>query len=71
MRATIAVAKSVVGTDNALRRYTLSVKAWEAELRSIKGLEEEVGNVMRDRVRTSFPYTARFFFSPTIDSGSA
>ena len=48
-RAVIAVAGSFAGADDALRRYAVSVEAWEAELRSIKELEEEVGNVMRDR----------------------
>lgn len=48
-RAVIAVAGSFAGADDALRRYAVSVEAWEAELRSIKELEEEVGNIMRDR----------------------
>lgn len=48
-RAVIAVAGSFAGADDALRRYAISVEAWQAELRALKELEEEVGNVMRDR----------------------
>ncbi|KAI0300629.1 hypothetical protein B0F90DRAFT_1629505 [Multifurca ochricompacta] len=48
-RAVIAVAGSFAGADDALRRYAASVEAWQAELRALKDLEEDVGNVLRDR----------------------
>jgi hypothetical protein len=48
-RAVIAVAGSFAGADDALRRYAATVETWQAELRALKELEEEVGNVMRDR----------------------
>jgi hypothetical protein len=47
--AVIAVAGSVAGADDGLRRYAASVEAWQAELRALKDLEEEVGSVLRDR----------------------
>ena len=47
--AVIAVAGSFAGADDALRYYAASVEAWQAELRALKELEEEVGNVIRDR----------------------
>ena len=48
-RAIIAVAGSFAGADDALRRYAVSIEAWQAELRALKDLEDEVGNVIRDR----------------------
>ncbi|KAI9439220.1 hypothetical protein H4582DRAFT_2142690 [Lactarius indigo] len=48
-RALIAVAGSFAGADDALRRYAASVDTWHAELRTLKDLEEDVKNVMRDR----------------------
>jgi hypothetical protein len=48
-RAVIAVAGSFAGADDALRRYAVSIEAWQAELRTLKDLEEDVGNVNRDR----------------------
>jgi hypothetical protein len=47
--AVIAVAGSLAGADDALRHYAASVEAWQAELRALKELEEDVGNVLRDR----------------------
>lgn len=48
-RAVIAVAGSFARADDALRHYAVGVEAWQAELRSLKALEEEVGNIIRDR----------------------
>jgi hypothetical protein len=48
-RAVIAVAGSFAGADDALRRYAVTVETWQAELRALKELEEEIGNIMRDR----------------------
>ncbi len=71
-RAVIAVAGCFAGADDALRRYAVSVEAWQAELRALKVLEEEVGNVMRDReilfvhpFLISFSADDRFRFSVT------
>ena len=48
-RAVIAVAGSFAGADDALRRYAVSIEAWQAELRALKNLEEDVGSIIRDR----------------------
>jgi len=48
-RAVIAVAGSFAGADDALRRYAVSIEAWQAELRALKDLEEDVGSIIRDR----------------------
>jgi hypothetical protein len=68
----IAVAASFAGADDALRRYAASVEAWQAELRALKDLEEDVGNVLRDReilfVRPGF---SSLPFSLTTNSSSA
>ncbi len=48
-RALIAVAGSFAGADDALRHYAGSIDTWHAELRTLKDVEEEVKNVMRDR----------------------
>ena len=45
----IEVAGALAGADEALRRYALSLEQWQEQLRSLKDLEEEVGNIMRDR----------------------
>lgn len=47
--ALIAVAGSLAGADEALRRYTRSVEEWQIRLKELKDLEDEVGNIMRDR----------------------
>jgi hypothetical protein len=71
-RAIIAVAGSFASADDALRRYAVSIEAWQAELRALKNLEEEVGTVIRDReilfVHRSF---VPQFFSLTMDSAPA
>jgi hypothetical protein len=65
-RAVIAVAGSFAGADDALRRYAVSIEAWQAELRALKDLEEDVGSIIRDReilfVRL-FSQTFAFLFS--------
>ena len=58
-RAIIAVAGSFAGADDALRRYAISIEAWQAELRGLKDLEDEVGNVIRDR---EILFVHSFFF---------
>jgi hypothetical protein len=48
-QAILAVAGSFAGSDEALRRYGSAVEAWRDQLKDLKDLEEEVGNIMRDR----------------------
>jgi predicted secreted protein len=45
----LAVAGALAGTDDALRKYLEAVDEWRDQLRRLKGLESEVGNIMRDR----------------------
>ena len=45
----IQVAGALAGADEALRKYAVSLEQWQEQLRSLKDLEEEVGNIMRDR----------------------
>lgn len=66
-RAIIAVAGSFAGADDALRRYAVSVEAWQAELRSLKELEEDVGTVIRDReILFVFPFLHRILANNII-----
>jgi hypothetical protein len=48
-RAVIAVAGSLAGADDALRRYAVSIEGWQSQLRALKDLEEDVGSIVRDR----------------------
>jgi hypothetical protein len=75
-RAVIAVAGSFAGADDALRRYAVSIEAWEAELRALKELEEDVGSIIRDReilfvrlfshcIAFLFPFSLTTWFSVT------
>ncbi|THH12479.1 hypothetical protein EW146_g7660 [Bondarzewia mesenterica] len=48
-RAIIAVAGSLAGADDALRKYALSVDAWREQLARLKDLEDDIGTIMRDR----------------------
>ncbi|KAF9467483.1 hypothetical protein BDZ94DRAFT_1155604 [Collybia nuda] len=45
----LAVARSLAGADDALRRYATAVEDWRAQLKGLRDLEDEVANVMRDR----------------------
>ncbi|KAI0701292.1 hypothetical protein BC835DRAFT_1323192 [Cytidiella melzeri] len=45
----IQVAGALAGADEALRKYAGSLEQWQAQLKSLKAREDEVGNVMRDR----------------------
>lgn len=45
----LAVATSLAGADHALKQYADSVDKWREYIRDVKNLEDEVGNVMRDR----------------------
>ena len=47
--AMLAVAVALAGADEALRKYIASVDAWREDLKQIRRLEDEVGNVLRDR----------------------
>lgn len=66
-RALIAVAGSFAGADDALRRYSVSIETWHAELRALKDLEEEVKNVMRDReILFVHPFLHQNFLPDTV-----
>jgi hypothetical protein len=45
----LAVAGSIAGADEALNKYAAYVDEWREQLKHLKDLEEEVGNIMRDR----------------------
>ncbi|KAF9039332.1 hypothetical protein BJ165DRAFT_1352237 [Panaeolus papilionaceus] len=45
----LSVAGSLAAADEALRRYGQGVDEWKESMRALKELEEEVGNIMRDR----------------------
>lgn len=45
----IEVAGAFAGADEGLRKYAASLEVWQEQLKSLKELEDEVGNVMRDR----------------------
>ncbi|EMD31162.1 hypothetical protein CERSUDRAFT_60354 [Gelatoporia subvermispora B] len=45
----VAVAGAFAGADDALRQYAIAVDAWREQLARLKDMEDEVGNVMRDR----------------------
>src|SRR5882757_1462353 len=47
--AIISVAGSLAGADDGLRRYALSIEAWREQLTMLKSLEDDIGNIMRDR----------------------
>lgn len=70
--AVIAVAGSFAGADDALRHYAASVEAWQAELRALKEVEEEVGNVIRDReILFVRPFFSSLVFMLIMVSASA
>ncbi|KAL1943518.1 hypothetical protein VTO73DRAFT_3963 [Trametes versicolor] len=45
----IAVAGNLAGADDALRNYAAAVERWQEQLRALKQMEDDVGNIMRDR----------------------
>ena len=45
----MAVAGSLAAADDALRRYAQSVELWRETMARLKVMEDEVGNVIRDR----------------------
>ena len=45
----IQVAGALAGADEGLRNYAASLDIWQEQLKSLKELEDEVGNIMRDR----------------------
>ncbi|KAI5116636.1 hypothetical protein M0805_002399 [Coniferiporia weirii] len=48
-RAISAVASVLIGAHDAFRGYTLAVEEWCEKLKMLKDMEEEVGNIARDR----------------------
>lgn len=47
--AIVAVAGTLNGADEALRRYAGAVDTWREQLRELKEMEDDVGTIMRDR----------------------
>jgi hypothetical protein len=45
----LAVAGLLAAADDALKRYALGVEQWREAMRVLKDMEDDVGNVMRDR----------------------
>ncbi|KAI0354480.1 hypothetical protein OH77DRAFT_1521747 [Trametes cingulata] len=45
----IAVAGALAGADDALRNYAAAVERWQEQLKALKDMEDDVGNIMRDR----------------------
>lgn len=45
----MAVAGSLAAADDALRRYAHSVELWRETMTRLKDMEDQVGNVIRDR----------------------
>ena len=45
----VAVAGALAGADDALRTYAAAVERWQEQLRALKEMEDDVGNIMRDR----------------------
>ncbi|KAI0738218.1 hypothetical protein C8Q80DRAFT_1222531 [Daedaleopsis nitida] len=45
----IAVAGALAGADDALRNYAAAVERWQEQLRALKGMEDDFGNIIRDR----------------------
>ena len=45
----LSVAGALAGADEALQKYLEAVDGWRDQLRRLKELESEVGNIVRDR----------------------
>lgn len=45
----MAVTGSLAAADDALRRYAQSIELWRETMARLKDMEDEVGNVIRDR----------------------
>ncbi|OSC98126.1 hypothetical protein PYCCODRAFT_1439618 [Trametes coccinea BRFM310] len=45
----VAVAGALAGADDALRSYAAAVERWQEQLKALKEMEDDVGNIMRDR----------------------
>ncbi|KAH9895680.1 hypothetical protein C8Q73DRAFT_644207 [Cubamyces lactineus] len=45
----VAVAGALAGADDALRTYAAAVERWQEQLKALKAMEDDVGNIMRDR----------------------
>ncbi len=44
----IAVAGALSGADDALRNYAAAVERWQEQLKALKTMENDVGNIIRD-----------------------
>ncbi len=45
----VAVSNCIANADEAIRKYCVALESWRLKLQALKDLEDEVGNVMRDR----------------------
>lgn len=45
----LTVASAFAGADDAMRRYADSVNKWREMMKGLKNLEDELGNIIRDR----------------------
>jgi hypothetical protein len=45
----LAVAGLLAAADDALKRYALGVEQWRDAMRALKDMEDDVGNIMKDR----------------------
>lgn len=47
--AIVAVAGTLIGANDALKVYLFAVDEWCEQLKMLKDMEDDVGNVVRDR----------------------
>ena len=45
----LAVANLLAAADDALKRYAIGVEQWRDAMQLLKDMEDDVGNIMRDR----------------------
>ena len=58
----LAVAGYLATADDALRRYALAVDSCSDHLKGLKDLEDEIGDILRDREILSVPLSSLVHF---------
>ena len=48
-RAIVSVTDALIGAHDALRGYVFAIEEWCEQLKMLKEIEDEVGNIARDR----------------------
>ena len=48
-RAIVSVTDALIGANDALRGYVFAIEEWCEQLKMLKEMEDEVGNIARDR----------------------